>query len=90
MRQLTFNGYLEKYVRSLSSNNTSSIFKLAAETLTNHRLREPLFLYALSAGKITILLRATADNDLHLHYSVNIWYKPGGVVAVNSIIRCPV
>ena len=68
MRELTFRGYLERYVRSLSSCKTNSVFKLAAEAQVNYRLREPLFLYALNTGKTDILLRATAGSGLHLQY----------------------
>lgn len=68
MRKLTLGGYLEKYVRSISKGDTNSIFKLVKEVPVNHRLREPLFLYALSCGKIGILLRAAKDKTLHSQY----------------------
>ena len=69
MQRLTFNWYLENYIRSLSSSNSTSIYKLAEEMNTNHRLREPLFLYALCVGKIEFLLKATKDELLHSQYS---------------------
>jgi hypothetical protein len=49
--------------------HTSDILKLAAEAETNYRLREPLFLYAASAGKINLLLKATKEKALHECYS---------------------
>jgi hypothetical protein len=69
MRRLTFNGFLERYVRALSMNATNSLYKLVREVPTNHRLREPLLLYALSSGKTNVLLRASAGTELHAQYS---------------------
>lgn len=68
MRRLTLKGYLEKYIHSLSFNSTNSIFKLAKEIPDNFRLREPLFLYALSVGKTDILLKAVKDEKLKYQY----------------------
>ena len=70
MRRLTFPGYLERYVRALSFGNTNSIFKLVKEVDNkHHRLREPLFLYALSTGKTNLLLRASKGSELYSLYS---------------------
>lgn len=70
MRELTFRGFLGKYVRSLSGQNTNSLYKLAAETVNeNPRLREPLFLFALYSDKMDVLLQATKDASLHAEYS---------------------
>ena len=79
MRELTFKGFLTRYVRQLSFSDTNSIYKLSKEASSiNHRLREPLFLYALYSGKQTVLLQATKDQKLYaeyqemiLHYSTN-------------------
>ena len=68
MRMLTIKGFLEQYLRSLSEEDTTNIFKLSKEAELNPRLREPLFLYALSAEKIDILLRATSNSDLYAQY----------------------
>jgi len=68
MRELTFTGYLEQYVRSLSNGSTNSIFKLAREVPENPRLREPLLLYAFSVGKIDLLLRASAGCPAYSQY----------------------
>jgi len=69
MRQLTFKGYLEQYVRRLATEETNSLHKLAKDAINNHRLRAPLFLYALSKDKLEVLLKATKDNVLNAHYT---------------------
>jgi len=68
MRRLTFKGYLRWYARSLSSCDSNDIFRLAKEAEHNHRLREPLFLYACSLGKVSALLRATKSEALREKY----------------------
>lgn len=69
MRELTFTGYLTKYVRALSSYDTGSLYKLAAEAAKdNPRLREPLLLYALFSDNADVLLRASKDKNLHSAY----------------------
>lgn len=71
MRELTFRGFLTQYVRSLSSQDTNSLYKLAKEASeTNFRLVEPLLLYALFSNKQNVLLQATKDFMLHRNYSV--------------------
>jgi len=57
VQRLTFHRYLEGYVRRLSLSDTNSIAKLVKEVPDNHRLRDPLFLYALSTGKVDLLVR---------------------------------
>ena len=66
MRKLTFKGFLSKYVKELSYSNTLDLKKLAAEVAENHRLRAPLVLYAIVAGKDTLLqsyLQETEDGE---------------------------
>lgn len=59
MRELTFQGFLASYVKSLSLNDTLNIRVLAAEAAEkNPRLREPLVLYALLYQKEHLLRRA--------------------------------
>lgn len=59
MRQLTFKGFLTRYVRGLSYQDTNSLYKLTQEAATsNPRLVEPLFLYALYTKNLEVLLRA--------------------------------
>ena len=69
MRKLTFRGFLTQYVRSLSAQETNSLYKLAAEaSVENPRLREPLLLYALYSQKENVLLQATKEVKLHSIY----------------------
>ncbi len=70
MRELTFKGFLTQYVRSLSYQESNSLYKLAAEVEQNNvRLREPLLLYALYSQKQDVLLQATKEAALHEYYS---------------------
>lgn len=79
MRELTFRGFLTQYVRSLSKQDTTSLYKLADEAAKdNFRLREPLLLFALYSQKQDVLLQATKDialcsqyRDLLSHYSAD-------------------
>lgn len=69
MRELTFKGFLTRYVRQLSANETNSLYKLAAEAgAANPRLKEPLLLYALYSQKQDVLLLATKDLTLRGDY----------------------
>lgn len=47
MRELTFVGFLKRYIKELSLNNSTNLSKLAQELSYNPRLREPLFLYVV-------------------------------------------
>jgi hypothetical protein len=47
MRELTFVGFLKRYIKELSLNNSTNLSKLAQELSDNPRLREPLFLYVV-------------------------------------------
>jgi len=59
MKELTFEGFLKRYVRNLSRQNTNDIFKLVHEAATdNSRLYEPLYLYACFSEKVDIFNRA--------------------------------
>lgn len=70
MRELTFRGFLTQYVKQLSAQNTSSLYKLAAEARgENPRLREPLLLYSMFAQKQDVLLSATKDDLLRDEYT---------------------
>ena len=69
MRELTFRGFLTRYVKELSKAKTNSLYRLAEEAShDNARLREPLFLFALYSGKQTVLLQATKDQNLFTEY----------------------
>lgn len=69
MRELTFKGFLARYVKQLSKANTNSFYKLAEEASgDNPRLKEPLLLFALYSAKQTVLLQATKDQNLFAEY----------------------
>jgi len=65
MRQLTFRGFLHKYIKGLSYCGSSDIRSLAQEVqVKNYRLVEPLVLYALSVNKSNYLNRVANDSLL--------------------------
>ena len=64
MRKLTFKGFLAKYVKGLSYSDTLDLKTLSAEAADNHRLRAPLVLYAMMAGK-DALLRKYLDGTIY-------------------------
>ena len=64
MRELTFKGFLGQYVYAMSDNKTNDIKLLADEALTNHRLVEPLVLYAVATNKQRRLRRVAKDPHL--------------------------
>jgi len=65
MRQLTFKGFLHKYVKELSYCKTNDIRMLVREIPNkNYRLIEPLVLYALSVNKNDYLNRVAEDSLL--------------------------
>ena len=69
MRELTFKGFLARYLKQLSRSNTNSLYKLAEEASgDNPRLKEPLLLFALYSGKQTVLLQATKEQKLFAKY----------------------
>ena len=69
MRELTFAGFLSRYVRDLSTSGTNSISKLSHEAAKeNYRLREPLLLYALFSGKEDLLFRSIENSILKEKY----------------------
>jgi hypothetical protein len=76
MRVLSFFGFLTKYVKQLSYSGSNSIFKLAHEAENkNARLYEPLFLYALFAGKVNIFLSATKNVKRHSEFKELVKYN---------------
>lgn len=53
MRELSFSGFLSRYVVYLSAGDSRSLRRLCAEAAENNaRLREPLLLYAAFTGKL--------------------------------------
>lgn len=93
MRELTFLGFLKKYVHSLSLNNTYNIRKLVEEAATsNPRLREPLLLYALFSKKQERLLHASQQVGLDVFYGelLSKYDSDSMVIALQSKGNLPV
>lgn len=61
MRQLTFSGYLESYVQYLAGQQTVALPRLAAATVSNPRLVEPLLLWATTTGRAERLAGLLTD-----------------------------
>lgn len=69
MRQLTFGGFTKRYVQQVSLAGTTAVYVLTREASTkNLRLREPLFLYAISNQCLNTLLTASRKTDLYENY----------------------
>ena len=68
MRKLTFEGFLKQYVAELAGVQTASVHKLADCLNENPRLKEPLFLYALTFDKVDLLLRYTVNRAVAAEY----------------------
>lgn len=69
MRELTFKGFLTKYVKQLSKQETNSLYKLTTEASTdNPRLKEPLLLFAVCSQKQDVLLSAAKNTSLSSEY----------------------
>jgi len=69
MRQLTFSGFTERYVISLSKCGRSAIYPLVREMVAgNARLKAPLYLYALSNNRLNTLLMASKDTSIYDEY----------------------
>ena len=69
MRELTFAGFMKKYVAELWAWHTTAIYKLVREAVTqNARLKEPLYLYAASNDCLKTLLAASKKTVLYEEY----------------------
>jgi hypothetical protein len=76
MRQLTFSGFLDSYVRYLSGESTFALPRLVALLPSEPRLAEPLLLWATVTGRSERLARLLAGNqDLlgELRQLVSLW-----------------
>lgn len=70
MKRLTFKGFLKQYVMALSEQHSSAIYPLTREAASsNPRLREPLFLFALSTERLPTLINASRGTCLFQEYS---------------------
>ncbi|MCL2526057.1 MAG: transcriptional regulator [Coriobacteriia bacterium] len=64
MRQLTFKGFLKKYVQDLAGVQTTNMRKLVE--LAAHetpRLREPLTLYAFATGRVELFSKYASEHQ---------------------------
>ena len=69
MRQLTFEGFLSRYLATLSNSGEKSVRKLSREAANgNPRLREPLMLYALMSQKTDLLMSEIKNDKLAAEY----------------------
>jgi len=64
MRRLSFRGFLSQYIRALSATDTNNIRILANKVCENHRLVEPLILFAMANKKTDYLKRVAHDTVL--------------------------
>jgi hypothetical protein len=70
MRQLTFPGFLQSYVKVLSGEDTLALSRLAALSETESRLVEPLLLWAAATGranKLDSMLEGRQNVQEELH-----------------------
>ena len=69
MRELSFNGFLRKYIDELSYQGGENLCKLALEADTNNpRLKEPLVLYAYFAKGTVTAKRQFSASTLYYDY----------------------
>ena len=90
MRQLTFPGFLDRYVRELSADNKGALYSLAHEAVNgNPRLKEPLYLYALSTGREHTLMKAVKGTVLENEYgSMKSQYSYTDMVKAFQMVPC--
>lgn len=84
MRELTFYGFLQSYVKSLAGQNTLNIRVLASCCVQDPRLREPLFLYALMGDKIPLLERSVQEADDPLRQWCHTYTKAPMLAALET------
>lgn len=63
MRRLTFKGFLESYVSSLSGEHTLALSRLAKLTSSEPRLTEPALLWATASGQTDRMCRLLEAHD---------------------------
>lgn len=69
MRKLSFEVFLKRYVVELSGAQTTNVHKLADCLCENPRMKEPMFLYALTFDKVNLRLRYTMNSNVAAEYS---------------------
>ncbi len=69
MQRMTFRGFLTRYTKELSYENSNNLYRLVREAASqNARLREPLFLYAVWTDKLPVLLSSAKNTPLDHYY----------------------
>lgn len=68
MRELTFVGFLKRYLKELSINNSINLSKLAKELSDNPRLREPLFLYVVFMDKQKMIMQELINDKEYIDF----------------------
>jgi tRNA nucleotidyltransferase/poly(A) polymerase len=71
MRELTFVGFLKRYLKGLSFNNSTNLAKLSKELLDNPRLREPLFLYVVFMDKQKMIIQELINDHEYIDFIQN-------------------
>ena len=69
MRKLSFEVFLKRYVVELSGAQTTNVHKLADCLCENPRMKEPMFLYALTFDKVNLRLRYTMNSNVAAEYN---------------------
>lgn len=68
MRELTFVGFLKRYLKRLSFNNSTNLSKLAQELSDNPRLREPLFLYVVFIDRQKTIMKELINDKEYINF----------------------
>jgi hypothetical protein len=68
MRELTFVGFLKRYIKRLSYNNSINLSKLAQELSVNPRLREPLFLYSVLIDRQKTIMQELINDKEYINF----------------------
>ena len=61
MRELSFNGYLEQYIKDISGDNSLSVSKLVKKAKKNYRIIDPLILYCALTNRKELFNKYTRN-----------------------------
>lgn len=66
MRSLTFKGFITRYIKEVSNNNTISVSKLVQEaSTTNPKIIEPMLLYVAIKNKSKLFFASTQNSQIN-------------------------
>jgi hypothetical protein len=68
MRELTFAGFLKRYIKELSHSNSTNLSKLAQELPNNPRLREPLFIYIVFIDRHKTIMEELINDKEYINF----------------------